>query len=358
MNEENSSTLVIDTGSCLTKAGLSNEENPRLVVPTVSGRSKESYLMYYGQDAVNKRNECQPKYLVYKGQPTNWDDIENFWQYICASELHLDISEKAVLTSYYNNTNKQTKEKTMQIFFESFNVPFYYTSANALLTLYSSGKLNGIVLDSGDQITSVIPFYDGGPVSYAQVNNNFGGDNITQYLSSLLKVDSYQARDIKEKYCRISMDVEREAEDLNRSNDPAKITLPDNREVFVRDWAVRSVEGLFDPSIIRSDSPGTHELVFESVLKTDFDLRRELVANLIVTGGNTSFYNFHERITKELGSVLPTILKVKTSNILDKVNTVWIGGAIVSSLSTFQPLLISRSEYEEIGPSIVSRKCI
>ena len=35
----------------------------------------------------------------------------------------------------------------------------------------------------------------------------------------------------------------------------------------------------------------------------------------------------------------------------------WIGGSILSSLSTFQQMWISKQEYDEAGPSIVHRKC-
>lgn len=358
MADDNSSTLIIDTGSWLTKAGLSNEDNPRIVTPTISGQNKQTYIKYYGHDALAKYKEIEPEHLIARGNPKDWDAVEDFWNHICTTELQLDLSEKAVLVPYYNMTNNQTKEKTMQIFFESFHVPFYYTSLNALLSLYSVGRLNGMVLDSGDQVTSVTSFYEGSPIHYTQINNNFGGRDITEYLSSLLKIDEYQAINIKEKYCRIAMDMEKEAEELNRTNDPVKITLPDNNEVYVRDWAVKAIEGLFEPSLINSDNPGIHELIYESLLKTDFDQRRELMANLIVTGGNTNFYYFNERLTRELAALLPTILKVKTSNLQEKINSVWFGGSIVSSLSTFQPLLISKSEYEENGPSIVSRKCV
>ena len=37
--------------------------------------------------------------------------------------------------------------------------------------------------------------------------------------------------------------------------------------------------------------------------------------------------------------------------------SVWIGGSILASLSTFQQMWIAKSEYEESGPSIVHRKC-
>jgi len=37
--------------------------------------------------------------------------------------------------------------------------------------------------------------------------------------------------------------------------------------------------------------------------------------------------------------------------------SVWIGGSILASLSTFQQMWISKQEYDEAGPSIVHRKC-
>ena len=36
--------------------------------------------------------------------------------------------------------------------------------------------------------------------------------------------------------------------------------------------------------------------------------------------------------------------------------SVWIGGSILASLSTFQQMWISKQEYDESGPSIVDRK--
>merc|ERR1712088_877235 len=37
--------------------------------------------------------------------------------------------------------------------------------------------------------------------------------------------------------------------------------------------------------------------------------------------------------------------------------SVWIGGSILVSLSTFQAMWITKAEYDEAGPSIVHRKC-
>ena len=39
-----------------------------------------------------------------------------------------------------------------EIFFESFNVPALYVSVQAVLSLYSSGRTTGVVLDIGDGV--------------------------------------------------------------------------------------------------------------------------------------------------------------------------------------------------------------
>ena len=46
-----------------------------------------------------------------------------------------------------------------EIMFESFNVPAYYVAIQAVLTLYSSGRTRGLVLDSGDGVTHTVPVF-------------------------------------------------------------------------------------------------------------------------------------------------------------------------------------------------------
>lgn len=358
MAEESSSSLIIDTGSWLTKAGLSTDDYPKIVTPSVVGRDPNTGLSYYGREAIEKQSELAIEPLLNHGRPLDWQLLENFWQFISSKELELDLTDKAVLTNYYSNTSKFVKERTVQIFFESFNVPFYYTASNALLTLYSSGRVNGLVVDSGDQVTSVMPIFEGCPMTFSQVSTSTGGSDITSYLASALNTDINMARDIKEKYCRVSLDYEKELEEQKADTTAEKLLLPDNREINVKEWNIRAAEGIFNTEVIGRSGPGLHELVQEALLKSDYDYRREFMGNVIISGGNTNFPNLYERLQRELGAILPSINKVKCYNLPDKVNSVWLGGAIVSSLGTFQPLLISRSEYDETGPSIVHRKCI
>jgi len=64
-----------------------------------------------------------------------------------------------------------------------------------------------------------------------------------------------------------------------------------------------------------------------------------------------------ERNTEELTALAPSTMKIKVVAPPERKYSVWIGGSILSSLSTFQQMWISKGEYDESGPSIVHRKC-
>lgn len=62
-----------------------------------------------------------------------------------------------------------------------------------------------------------------------------------------------------------------------------------------------------------------------------------------------------DRMQKELTSLSPASMKVKIVAPPERKYSVWIGGSILASLSTFQNLWVSKQEYDESGPAIVHR---
>jgi len=64
-----------------------------------------------------------------------------------------------------------------------------------------------------------------------------------------------------------------------------------------------------------------------------------------------------DRMEKELKALAPSAMKVKIIAPPERKYAVWIGGSILSSLTTFENMWISKREYDEAGPSIVHRKC-
>ena len=87
------------------------------------------------------------------------------------------------------------------------------------------------------------------------------------------------------------------------------------------------------------------------------DIRKDLYANTVLSGGTTMFTGIAERMEKEVKALAPQSMKIKIVAPPERKYSVWIGGSILASLSTFQQMWISKEEYDESGPSIVHRKC-
>lgn len=119
---------------------------------------------------------------------------------------------------------------------------------------------------------------------------------------------------------------------------------------------------------------GIHETTFNSIMKCDIDIRKDLYANTVLSGGKKpSYFTFElrqfyslgtsmypgiaDRMQKEITALAPSTMKIKIIAPPERKYSVWIGGSILASLSTFQQMWISKQEYDEAGPSIVHRKC-
>eukprot|EP00483_Globobulimina_turgida_P013097 UN13121 len=102
---------------------------------------------------------------------------------------------------------------------------------------------------------------------------------------------------------------------------------------------------------------GIHRLVYRSIMKCDSDIRSKLFRNILFCGGNTMFRKLDERIKNELTLLVDVSTKIKVMAPLERKYSIWIGGSIVTSRSTFQDKWITMEEYNEYGPQIVHRKC-
>ncbi|MCL4149833.1 UNVERIFIED_CONTAM: hypothetical protein GTU68_031188 [Idotea baltica] len=91
--------------------------------------------------------------------------------------------------------------------------------------------------------------------------------------------------------------------------------------------------------------------------RCDVDIRKDLYANTVLSGGSTMFPGISDRMQKDLAYHAPNSVKIKIVAPPERKYSVWIGGSILASLSTFQAMWISKDEYSDCGPEIVHRKC-
>jgi actin-related protein len=134
--------------------------------------------------------------------------------------------------------------------------------------------------------------------------------------------------------------------------------LPDGQVITIGNERFRCPEALFQPSFLGMETAGIHETTYNSIMKCDLDIRRYLYSNTVLTGGSTLYPGIAERMKKEITSLAPSTMEIKIIAPPERKYSVWIGGSILASLSTFEQMWISKQEYDEIGPSIVHRKCI
>ena len=263
---------------------------------------------------------------------------------------------------------KHNREKMSQIMFETFGVPLLYLSNQPVLSLYASGRTSGIVLDSGFGVTNSVPIFEGYSIPHATFRLDLGGRDLTEFLMKLLREKDFKFstsadqeifRDIKEKVCYIALDYEKEIEHSTESihDFEKKYHLPDGNRIVVGQERFKCPEALFQPNFVGMETEGIHELIVRSISTCDIDVRKDLYKNIILAGGSTMFNGIAERLKKEIEMLVPTSIKTSITAPEDRKYSVWIGGAILASLASFQQMWVSKLEYEEQGPSIINRKC-
>ena len=253
--------------------------------------------------------------------------------------------------------------------FETFNTPAMYMSIQAVLALYVSGRTTGIVLDMGDDVTHTVPIYEGYALPHAINRNDLAGNDLTDYLIRLLIErgynvsrridDSKDMQYIKENLTYVAQDFDQEMS-VSASSPTLEKTyeLPDSNIITVTNERFRCPEPLFQPSLVRMESHGIHEMTFNSIMKCDVDLNvKDLYSNIVLSGGSSLFPGMADRIQKEVSALAPCSTKIKVIAPPERKYSAWIGGSVLASLSTFQQMWISKQEHEESGPSIVHRKC-
>eukprot|EP00392_Amoebophrya_sp_AT5.2_P014326 g14475.t1 len=195
--------VVIDNGSGVMKAGIAGDEAPKCVFPNYVGRPKHERAMagaaegeiFIGDSATHLRGLLTCNYPVQHGVVEDWLEMEQIWHHVY-NEMKIASEEHPVLLTEAPLNPARNREKAAEVFFESFNTPALFVSAQAILlwsdqlvtlirsylSLYASGRTTGVVLDSGDGVSHVVPVYEGFALGHAIQRMDVAGRDVTDSL--------------------------------------------------------------------------------------------------------------------------------------------------------------------------------
>ncbi|KAK7268585.1 hypothetical protein RIF29_21286 [Crotalaria pallida] len=196
-----------------------------------------------------------------------------------------------------------------------------YVTMAPILSLYATGRITGVVLDSGDGVSWAVPVQEGNVHKHAILRLDLAGNELTDYMLTLLCERGYYfrslgdceiVRDVKEKLTYIAHDYEQELDIAKVSSALEKLyELPDGQVICVGSERFRCPEVLFQPSIIGMEAGGIHEMAYNFVMKCNISIRRDLYHNIVLSGGSTMLPGFANRIAKEVTSLVPFGIRIK-----------------------------------------------
>jgi actin-related protein len=389
MSDEEKPAIIMDNGPGMMKCGLSGTDAPTVTFASCVGYPKTKAMMtggtkeyYVGEEAQQKRGILLLKFPLEHGVITNWDDMEKIWSHTFDNELRVvvgaddeeDEDVSGVLLTEAPMNPRENRERMTQIMFETFNARRFYVAIQAVLSLYASGRTTGVVVDCGDGVSHTVPIYEGYSMPHAIQRINLAGRDLTDYLCKILteskinlhtSAERMSAMKIKEELCYVSMNFAEEVD--NFAGKEKQFELPDMSVVTVHNQIVRCPELMFKPSMDGKEMMGLHELAKKTIDDCDLDVRKDLLANIVMSGGTTMFPNMPERLQAEVEGLVAEGAKVKVIAPPERMISVWIGGSILASLSTFSRMWINQysqadanppiTGYDDVGPRIVHQMC-
>src|SRR5277367_1634755 len=149
--------------------GYAGSNFPEHVFPSIVGRpilraeerlnNLEIKDIMVGDEAAAVRSLLQISYPMENGIIRNWEDMGHLWDK-CFEKLGVDTRGRKVLLTEPPMNPLANREKMCQVMFERYGFDGVYVAIQAVLSLYAQGFASGVVVDSGDGVTHIVPVYE------------------------------------------------------------------------------------------------------------------------------------------------------------------------------------------------------
>ncbi|KAK9467023.1 actin family [Lipomyces arxii] len=379
--------IVLDQGTGFVKIGRGGTNFPDHTFPSIVGRpilraeertgDVEIKDIMAGDEASAVRTMLQISYPMENGIIKNWEDMGYLWDYAFYERMKIDPTGRKILLTEPPMNPLSNREKMVDTMFEKYNFGGVYVAIQAVLALYAQGLSSGVVVDSGDGVTHIVPVYESVVLNHLTRRLDVAGRDVTRQLINLLlrrgyafnrTADFETVRQIKEKLCYVSYDLELDAKLAEETTVLVEsYTLPDGRTIKIGSERFEAPECLFQPYLVDVEQPGLAELLFNTVQSADVDIRSSLYRAVILSGGSSMYPGLPSRLEKELKQLWltkvlngnPERLSKFKVNIEDpprRRHMVFLGGAVLANIMAERDhLWISKKEWEEQGSRVLEK---
>ncbi|KAF8476092.1 actin family [Kalaharituber pfeilii] len=379
--------IVLDGGTGFLKVGYAGQNFPAHQYPSIVGRpilraeerSGDMVIkdVMMGDEAAAVRTMLQISYPMENGIITKWEDMLHLWDYTFFEKLQIDPTGRKILLTEPPMNPLSNREKMCEVMFERYNFGGVYVAIQAVLALYAQGLSSGVVVDSGDGVTHIVPVYESVVLNHLTRRLDVAGRDVTRQLINLLlrrgyafnrTADFETVRQIKEKLCYVSYDLEFDHKLAEETTVLVEsYTLPDGRLIRIGSERFEAPECMFQPHLIDVDQPGIAEMLFNTIQSAEVDVRSSLFKAIVLSGGSSMYPGLPSRLEKEIKQLWltrvlngdPTRLnkfKVRIEDPPRRRHMVFLGGAVLANImADKENMWVSKAEWEEQGARVLEK---
>lgn len=380
--------IVLDQGTGFVKIGRGGTNFPDHTFPSIVGRpilraeertdiDVEIKDIMCGDEASAARTALEVSYPMENGIIRNWEDMGHLWDYSFYDRMKIDTRGRKILLTEPPLNPVKNRELMVETMFDKYGFQGVYVAVQAVLALYAQGLSSGVVVDSGDGVTHIVPVYESVVLNHLTRRLDVAGRDVTRRLISLMlrrgyafnrTADFETVRQIKEKFCYVSYDLDY---DKKMSEETTVLSenyeLPDGRVISIGPERYLAPECLFQPHLVDSEQPGIAEYLFNTIQQADVDVRSSLFKAIVLSGGSSMYPGLPSRLEKELKQLwLTRVLngdperlskfKVRIEDPPRRRHMVFLGGAVLANIMhDKEQMWITKEEWEEQGARILSK---
>ena len=349
-NTDDLQTIIFDLGSYDYRIGYSGNDRPSFIFPPIKFNEKEEY-----------------EYLTSQKGDCFFTDIKKFEDFfddfISDKDLTNSLNQGSILFTEPIIHNKDQRMDLTKFLFEKYEIGGLFFLNNSVLSSFSYGKSSCVVFDSGHSQSNVVPVHDGMIIKNAINFFNLNGKNIEEIIiNDLIKkqCNEWESFDILQKIQILS-----EIKDMlftpDENKENKRYVLPDKKIIEINDEFVSNMKLGIKNKLIGNDEHNLKSIIFKSISSVLLDIKKELINNIFICGGNSLIFNnyFNDLKDSMARQLVPgTVVKLTTHpSKIERSLASFLGASIISSLNIYKETIVKKEEYEEHGAIVIEKKC-